>query len=195
MSFLAAASIGSQAAGGIFQAVGASKQGQAQQQMYDYQASVAQLRANIDTQNAEYATQQGEQQAQQYGMQAGQRQGAIVAAQGASGLNVNAGSAKQVQTSQATVTALDLDTIRSNAAKTAYNFNTQAVYDKAQANVDVMAGNNAAQAGNINAASSILSSAGSVSSSWMKASQLGMFSGTSSASSFGGASSPGYGGS
>lgn len=192
---IGAVGIGASAAGGIFQAVGASKQGQAQQQMYDYQASVATLRANIDKQNAEYATQQGEQQAQQYGMQAGQRQGAIVAAQGASGLNVNAGSNKQVQTSQQTVTALDLDTIRSNAAKTAYNFNTQAVYDTAQSGIDVMAGENAAKAGNINAASSLLSSAGSVSSQWMRASQLGMFSGTSSASSFGGASSPGYGGS
>ena len=175
MSMIGAVGIGASAAGGIFQAVGASKQGQAQQQMYDYQASVATLRANIDKQNAEYASQQGEQQAQQYGMQAAQRQGQIVAAQGASGLNVNAGSNRQVQTSQATVTALDLDTIRSNAAKTAYNFNTQAVYDQAQAGIDVMAGQNAAQAGQINAGTSLLSAAGSVSSQWMRASQLGMF--------------------
>lgn len=179
MSMIGAIGIGASAAGGIFQAFGASKQGQAQQQMYDYQAAIATMRSNVDKQNAEYATQQGEQQAQQYGMQAGQRQGQIVAAEGASGLNVNAGSAKQVQTSQATVTALDLDTIRSNAAKTAYNFNTQAVYDKAQAGVDVMAGADAARAGSINAGASLLSSAGSVSSQWMRASQLGMFSGTS----------------
>lgn len=175
MSMIGAIGLGATAAGGIFQAFGASKQGKAQQEQYDYQAAVATMRSNVDKQNAEYAINQGEAEASKYGMQAGQRQAQIVAAEGASGFNVNAGSNKQVQTSQQTVTGLDLDTIRSNAAKTAYNFNTQAVYDKAQANIDVMAGQDAARAGSINAGASLLSSAGSVSSQWMRASQLGMF--------------------
>lgn len=183
---IGAVGMGATAAGGVFQAFGAQKSGQAQQGMYDYQASVATQRANIDKQNAEYAIQQGEQQSEKYGMAAGQRQGQIVAAQGASGFNVNSGSNKQVQTSQQTVTGIDLDTIRSNAAKTAYNFNVSAAFDTAQAGADISAGQNARTAADINSFSSILGTAGSVSSQWMKASQLGMAPGGGGGQLFGG---------
>jgi hypothetical protein len=74
---------------------------------------------------------------------------------------------------------MDLTQIRSNAAKTAYDFSTKATMDLNQATLDTMAGANARTAGDINAASSILGTVGSVSSKWLQGKQMGMW-GTSS---------------
>ena len=59
--------------------------------------------------------------------------GQIKAAQGASGVDVNSGSAKEVQTSQHLVSQMDLNTIREKAAKTAYDFSVQATNYENQA--------------------------------------------------------------
>jgi predicted membrane GTPase involved in stress response len=165
--------------GGFLGAKGAEKSGQAQQQMYNYQAQVAQINATIDRQNAEYALNQGEQQAQQFGMKAAQQRGQIIADQGASNIAIGMGSAAEVVRSQNLLTRMDLTQIRSNAAKTAYDFSTKATMDLNQATLDTMAGANARTAGDINAASSILGTVGSVSSKWLQGKQMGMW-GTSS---------------
>jgi cbb3-type cytochrome oxidase subunit 3 len=169
--------LGSSLAGGIMSAFGAEKSGQAQQAMYNYQAQVARINSQIDQQNAEYAINQGEQQAQQYGLQAAQQYGKIVAGQAASGFDVNSGSNVDVQRSQRTISAMDLTQIRSNAAKTAYDYNVRSTMDTNQATLDVMAGQNAKLAGDIQATSSILGSVSSVSSKWLQGSQMGMFPG------------------
>ncbi len=171
--------IGSSVGGGLLGAFGAKKTGQAQQQMYNYQAQVAQINAQIDRQNAEYALNQGEQQAQQFGLHAAQQRGQIIANQGASGIAIGSGSNAEVVRSQNLLTRMDLTQIRSNAAKTAYDFNVKATMDLNQATLDTMAGQNAKLAGDINAASSILGTAGSVSSKWLQGKQMGMW-GTSS---------------
>jgi hypothetical protein len=145
--------------------------------MYNYQAGVAQINAGIDKQNAEYALNQGEQQSVIEGLKAGQQAGAIRAAQGASGVDVNSGSAAAVQASQRGITAMDLTQIRTNAAKTAYDYNVKSVMDTNQASLDVMAGENAKTAGDINATSSILGSVSSVSSKWLQGSQAGLWGG------------------
>lgn len=163
------------AGGGLLSAFGAEKSGAAQQQMYNYQAAVAKINADIDRQNAEYALDQGERQATQYGVKAGQQRGAIIAAQGASGIAIGSGSSAEVVRSQDVLTRMDLNQIRTNAAKTSYDYSVRATSDTNQASLDVMAGENAKTAGDINAASSILSSAGSVSSKWIQGSQAGLF--------------------
>lgn len=168
--------IGTSLAGGILGAVGAKKSAAAQQQMYDYQAGVAKVNAQIDRQNAEYSINYGEQQATQFGLKERQQEGQIKVAQAASNLDVNSGSAVDVQTSQRKLGQMDMTQIRSNAAKTAYDFNVKATMDENQATLDTMAGENARSAGNINAMSSILGSIGSVSSKWMQGSQMGMWS-------------------
>ena len=167
--------IGSSLGGGLLSAFGAKRSGEAQQQMYNYQAQVAQINAQIDKQNAEYALNQGEQQAQQFGLHAAQQRGQIIANQGASGVAIGSGSAAEVVRSQDLLTRMDLTQIRSNAAKTAYDFNVKATMDLNQATLDTMAGINARTAGDINAASSILGTAGSVSSKWLQGKQMGMF--------------------
>src|SRR6185437_14060244 len=119
---LAATSIGSSLIGGIMQGVGAKGQYDAQASMYGYQAQVSQINSQIDLQNADYAKQQGENQATVYVMKAGQEFGKIKATQGASGVAIGSGSSADVLTSQRKVTGMDLDQIRANAAKTAYDF-------------------------------------------------------------------------
>jgi hypothetical protein len=94
--------------------------------------------------------------------------GLIKATQGSSGTDVNSGSATQVQASQRTVAGIDNAQIRSNAARTAYNYSTQATaYDNAAENVKSSEG--------INLASSILGTTASVSSKWLQGQQMGLW--------------------
>lgn len=172
---LGAIGIGASIAGGITSAAGAKQTAQAQLQQNNYQAGVAQINANIAKQNRDFALNQGEQQAVKYGLDASQRAGAIKAGQGASGLDVNSGSAVDVRASQKLATDMDLTQIRSNAAKTAYDFDVQSVGFENQSQLYKMAGQNAVAAGNIQATASILGTVGSVSSKWAQGNSLGMF--------------------
>ena len=167
--------MGTSLAGGIMGAVGAEKTGAAQQQMYNYQAGIAQINSKIDLQNADYARNVGEIQAQNYGIKAAQELGNIKTAQSASNIDINSGSAVDVRTSQSKVAQMDLTQIRSNAAKTAYDFDVKSTMDLNQSTLDIMGGENAKQAGDINAMSSIIGSVGSVSSKWMQGNQAGMW--------------------
>lgn len=171
-----AVGMGTTLAGGILSAFGAEKSGEASQQMYNYQAGVAQINSQIDQQNREYASNYGEQQSVIEGLKGAQQFGQIRTAQGASNLDVNSGSNKAVQDSQRTVTAMDLTQIRSNAAKTAYDYDVKSTMDTNQASLDVMAGQNAKTAGDISAMASILGTVGSVSSKWLQGSQAGLWS-------------------
>lgn len=170
--------LGATLAGGITSAIGAEKSASAQQQAYNYQAGVAQLNSQIDLQNADYSRKQGENQATQYGLKASQQFASIKANQAASGLDVNAGSNADVQASQRTITSMDLSRIRSNAAKTAYDFDVKSTMDLNQSTLDIMAGQNAKIAGDISAASSILGSVGSVSSKWAQGNTQGLWGGS-----------------
>lgn len=171
-----AVGIGASLAGGLLSAFGAEKQGQSQQKMYQYRAQVAKINADIDRQNSAWELTKGESEAQQYGMKAAQQRGMIRAAQGASGLDVNSGSNAEVQQSQEKIKNIDMATIRSNAAKIAYDYRTKATMDENQATLDIMAGDNAKTAGDIGAASSILGSVGTVASKWQQGSSIGMWS-------------------
>lgn len=180
--------LGSTIFGALTQAAGAKAVGQAQQETNQFLGTQSFYNSMVAQQNASLVREQGEVEAQKYGMGAAQRMGQIKATQASSGLDINSGSALQVQKSQQLVSDIDLDQIRSNAAKTAYNYDVQAVQDKNQGQLYFMAGSNAAQAGQINATSSIISGAGSVASKWLQTSQAGTFSGAGSAlnSAFGG---------
>lgn len=170
--------LGSTALGGIFSAFGAGESGAAQKGMYDYQASVAEINSQIALQNADYARQQGEGQAQAFGISAAQRAGQIKVAQASSGLDINSGSAVQVRQSQKLVTDMDLNQIRSNAAKTAYDYDVQSVNFTNQAQIDTFSGQQAELAGDINIGSSIIGTAGSVSAKWLQGNQTDLWNGT-----------------
>ncbi len=169
--------LGASLAGGILGAQGAKQSAASTQQMYNYQAQVAKINSQIDLQNRDYALAQGEIQARNFGMKAAQQQGEIRAVQGASNIDVNSGSAARVQASQRTITGIDLGQIRTNAAKTAYDFDVKSTMDLNQSTLDTMAGVNAKQAGDIQAMASIIGGVTSVSTKWMQGSQMGMFPG------------------
>lgn len=182
---MAVVGMGATIAGGITQAAGAKAAGQAALQQNNYQAGVAEINSKIAKQNADYARNQGEIQAQQYGIKSAQRMGAIHAGQSASGIDVNTGTAVDVRASQKLTSDMDLAQIRQNAAKTAYDFDAQAVGFDNQATLYKMAGTNAVVAANYQATASILGTVSSVASKWSQGSQMGMFSGGGSGGSGG----------
>lgn len=167
-----AASVGQ----GIFGAMGAMQQGEAQGQMYGYQAAVARNNAIIAKQNADYSLATGEQKAMISGMKSRQEIGSAIARMGASGVAVGQGSSKDVLESAGKIAMMDQSIIRNNAAREAYGYEVAASGAMAQAGAYEAAGANARQAGGINALSSILGSASSVSSKWLSASSTGTFS-------------------
>jgi hypothetical protein len=169
------AGLGATAGGSLLSAGGSIASGFANKSMYDYQASIAQLNQQIDNQNAEFARQTGEQQSLQSGLRSGQQLGQIKVGEAASGFDVRSGSNAQVQASQKQIAMLDQNQIRSNAARTAYNYQLQGTVAGAQASLYQMAGNNSVTAGVVGAGSSILGGAASVSSEWLQGSKVGLW--------------------
>ncbi|MDR3572259.1 MAG: hypothetical protein P4L50_00220 [Anaerolineaceae bacterium] len=171
---------GATAGGSLLSAGGSIASGFANSSMFNYQASIARLNQQIDSQNAEFATQTGEQQALQFGLKARAQMGQIKASEASSGFDVRTGSNAQVQASQRGLNLLDADVIRSNAAKTAYNYETQGTVAGAQADLYTMAGSNALTAGFVGAGTSILGGAASVSNEWLKGQMVGLGTGDDS---------------
>lgn len=167
--------IGATILGGQKQVQGIEQQGEAQKAQFQYQAGVADINAQISKQNGDLARVQGEAQAAKYGLAAGQRAGQIKVAQASSGLDINSGSAAQVQKSNQIVTNMDLDTIRSNAVKTAYDYDVNAVGFENQSKLYQMGGDNALAASKISAEASMIGTASSVAGKWLQASQTGLF--------------------
>lgn len=169
------AGVGATAGGGILSAFGALSSGIANKETFDYQASIARLNQQLDKQNADWARETGEQTAGQFGLKAGQEMGHIKTGQAASGLDIRSGSAAEVRSSQSKLNQLDLDVIRSNAAKTAYNFEVQGTMAGAQAGLYDKAGENSLTAGAIGMGSSFLGTAASVSSEWLQGQRVGLW--------------------
>jgi len=169
--------IGGSILGSLFSASGAEKSAQAQSGQMLYQAGLSQLNAQIAEQNAIYAQQQGERQAAKYGLSARQQIGGLVAEKAASGLDVGSGSAKQVIDSQHLVSQMDMEQIRSNAAKAAYDYRTQASEDRSQAAMDWLGARDVKAAGQTNVLGSLIGGATSVADKWFKGSEVNMWSG------------------
>lgn len=171
---LAGISLGGNLLGAGIKAFGDYSGAQAGAKAYTYQAAVMRMNAQIAEKNARYATQVGESKAQISGMQTRAQIGETKAAQGASGLAVNKGSAVDVRASEADIGEHNEMTIRSNAAKQAYNFRVGEAGDIAQANIFDAAAKTTKTSGNISAAASLLGGASSVSSKWAQFSQQGL---------------------
>ena len=172
---MAMVGMGATALGGITGAVGSIFSGQAQSNMYTYQAGIAQMNAQIAKQNASYALAAGEVSAQQQGMKTRAEIGQTKATQGAGGLQVGSGSNVQVQKSEKEIGDENAALTRANAARQAYGFQVEAVQDTAQSQLDLMAAENAKTAGTIGAFSSLLGGGASVSSKWLEGSKQGFW--------------------
>jgi hypothetical protein len=173
---LAMSSMSLAAGGAVGKAFGSWFGGQAESNMYQYQAGVAKVNQQIAEQNAKYAVAAGEEKAQESGLKTRAEIGQTRAIQGASGLDVNRGSAVEVRASEADIGAENTAIIRSNAAREAYDYKVQGFQAGAQSTIYGMVAKNVVTAGNMGAVSSILGGASSVSDKWLQASQSGIFS-------------------
>ena len=157
---LAYAGLALSAVGTAGSMLGQMQQASAAKASADYQAQVAAGNQQIATQNASFAAAEGEQLAAQKQQQTRAQEGAILAGQGSSGVDINSPTSQAVRASQSELGALDAQTIRANAARKAYGFESQAANFGNAASADTATGENAQTAGEIGAAGSLLSGAG-----------------------------------
>jgi hypothetical protein len=153
------------AAVGTYSAVQA---GQAQKAAAQYQSQVAANNATIASMNANAATAQGNQQLQAAQEQAAQHQGMIRAAFGAGGIDLNSGSALRDQQGVAEVDSLNEQTITSNAARQAWNYQNQSGNYDASSALAAQSANSASTAGYLSGFSSILGGAGTIADRYSK---------------------------
>ena len=172
---MAFVSMGGQVAQGFLGYKAAKAEGAAQSSMYLYQAAVAQMNVQVAKQNADYARAVGEVQAQQQGFKTRGQIGSARAIQGASGLDVNRGSAVRVRESIADIGAHDTEIIRNNAARKAYGHEVEAANATAQGKIYEASASNAITASKYKAYSSLIGAATGVAGKFQSASQSGMF--------------------
>jgi hypothetical protein len=134
-----------------------------------YQAQVAQNNAQIAAMNANDAIKTGNTQLQAQQERSAQQMGMVRAAIGASGVEMDSGSALREQQGLAEVNQLNEATIVSNAARSAWNYRNQGADFTAQAGLDQLKGQQAQAAGIVGGFSSLLSGAGQFSSQYVKA--------------------------
>lgn len=174
MSF-AVTSVAIAAVGAGVAAYGAVQQGKAASASADYQAQVARQNQQIADQNAQFALQQGEQQVNAKQQQTAETISAQRAITAAGGIDPNQGSSARIQGDTAALGALDAATIRNNAQRSAYGFQTQGMNFADNAALLSQQSSNASSAGALGAFSSIVGGASSVSSKWNTFQQQGAF--------------------
>jgi hypothetical protein len=152
--------------GTLVQGYGAYESGQAKAAADGYQAQVAANNAKIAQQDATLEIQSGEVAAFNRGLRTRAMVGSQKATQGASGIDVNTGSAADVRAGTEELGMLDALTIRSDAAKRAYAKEVEATSDTAQSQLLETESQQDAEAGVLGAAGSLLSGASSVSGKW-----------------------------
>ena len=154
------------AASAAISAYGAHEQGVAESNAANYQAQVARNNQIVANQNAQMALQTGQQQVAAKQQQTSQMIGEQRAAVAASNIDPNSGSARRIQGDTAGLGALDAATIKNNAARTAYGYQTQGTDFAAQAQLLQSQSSSAASAGNLSAFGSIVGGASSVANKW-----------------------------
>ena len=153
----AAVAAAASVAGTVVSAVGAMANADAQAKQAEYQGQVARNNQITANNNAQMAAQAGEIKAFNKEQQTRATVGAIKAAEAGSGIDVNTGTAVDVQAGAAETGMTDALTIRSDAMKTAYGYETQAVGFANQAQLDEMQAENAPITGAFNAGGTLLS--------------------------------------
>lgn len=176
---LAMSSMGASGGGGILSGIGSFMSGQSQAKAYEYQAGVAKINEQIAKQNADYAFAAGEVEAQEAGMKTRAQVGETIAQQGAGGLAIGSGSNARVVQSEKEIGAENVGIIRSNAAKRAYGYQVEAVGEEAKSQLLTSAATSAKTSSFISGLTSFIGAGGSVADKWMKASQVGIFGGSS----------------
>lgn len=147
-------------------AVGAVEQGQATANAANYQAQVAANNATIAQQNAAYATAAGIEQAGATSLKGAANLGRVKTSQAANNVDVNSGSALNVQTSAREQEKLDTETVLNNAELQAYGYRAQATGFTAQSGLEQLTAAQAPIGADIGAAGSLLSNASGLGFKW-----------------------------
>lgn len=128
----------------------------------NYQAKVAENNAQIASQNADYAREVGGTKAEQAGLRAAEQGGAVKTALAANNVDVNSGSALDVEAGTAQKGVLDEETTVNNAELTAYGYTGQETGFEAQAGLDKAQAEQAPIGAAIGATGSFLSNSSAV---------------------------------
>lgn len=157
-------------AGTIVSAAGALYSGNAQAQAAQYQAKVASNNAIIARQNATHAAQATAVQTEEAGVKAGQQFANVKAGLAANNLDINTGSAADVEGSQHRIGQLDTETVANRGAEEQYGYSSQSQNFKSQAELDKAQAGYDETAGVLKAGGSLLSGASTLSPlfSWMQ---------------------------
>ena len=123
---LAGISAGAAVAGVALSAASSISSGIAQSHAAAYQAAVARNNQIEAQQNATYAIQSGVTKDEEAGQKAAAQEGAVKAGIAADNIDVNTGSAVDVEKSQRETGLLSEETVSNNAALQAYGYQTQA---------------------------------------------------------------------
>lgn len=170
MAFAAPLALIAGIAGAGISAYGTAEAGQAQANAANYNAQVSRNNATIANQNADYAVAAGQESAATESRKNAATSGKIKATQAASGIDVNTGSAKDVQVSQRETGQLDSETVLNNAELQAYGYRSQATGFEATAGLETEEAEQAPIGADLSAAGGLLGSASSLGLKW---SQLG----------------------
>jgi len=158
-----AATIGSTALG----VVGSIQQGKAANAAAKYNAQVARNNAQVQEWQAKDAEARGRTKELQHRQQVSQLIGRQRAVMAGNGVDVNLGSAVDLQADTASQGEFDALTIRSNAEREAYAARVGASNYTAEAGLQIGQGKAAKQAGFMGAGTTLLSGAGSVADKWL----------------------------
>ena len=146
----------------------AQQQGRNQRKMANYQAQVAENNAKIAEQQADYALRKGEQDAVTQSMKGAAIAGRVRAAQAANAIDINTGSAVDVQESQREQSVLDTETVMHNSQMEAYGYRSQAQDFRGQSGMSRASGEMATQEARNRSFGSLLEGASAVAGSWGK---------------------------
>lgn len=170
---LPALTVATAVAGTAVAATSAINQAQAQSRAAAYQAQVAKNNQITASQNAEYAIQAGQQHAEQQQAQNRALLSRTIAGEAANGVDVNSGSAVDVQATNRQTGVTDTETINHNAALQAYGYRTQGSNFGAQAGLDTMQAADATKGGNLAAFGTLAGGASSLGRDWSRMQQVG----------------------
>ena len=153
-------------AGAGISGIGAVEAGQATANAANYSAEVARNNATIANQNADYSIAAGQRKTADTSMKNAANIGRIRGAQAASGIDVNSGSAEDVQVGNRETGQLDSETVLNNSELQAYGYRSQSTGFTAQAGLDTMTAEQAPIGSDIGAGGSLLSNASSLGFKW-----------------------------
>ena len=156
-------------AGAGISGIGAVEAGQATANAASYSAEVARNNATIANQNADYSIAAGQRKTADTSMKNAANIGRIKGAQAASGIDVNSGSAEDVQVGNRETGQLDSETVLNNSELQAYGYRSAATGFTAEAGLDTLKAEQAPIGADIGAGGSLLSNASSLGFKWSTA--------------------------